>query len=259
MFWSVVKPLISDKCKASQENVILFEGDVIINKPFHACNVFNAFYNTVAADIGQSAADILQCENNEDFDGYISDVIKRYNTHPSVNYIRDNSSRLDSFCFSKVSVGDICKRLRQLKTRKSPGYDNIPPKLLKLGANVLCYPLQHIVNTCIELSVFPTALKKAEIIPIYKKGDSLKKENYRPISVLSCVSKIFEGVIVDQLSQYFESHLSQFISGFRKGHDCQSVLLRFNESLKSHLDNNDIVGAVLTDLSKVLTVYHTTY
>jgi hypothetical protein len=108
-FWSVVKPLISDKCKASQENVILSEGDVIINEPFHACNVFNEFYNTVAADIGQSAADILQCENNEDFDGYISDVIKRYNTHPSVNYIRDNSSRLDSFCFSKVSVGDICK------------------------------------------------------------------------------------------------------------------------------------------------------
>jgi hypothetical protein len=96
----------------------------------------------------------------------------------------------------------------------------------------------------------PTALKKAEIIPIYKKGDILKKENYRPISVLSCVSKIFDGVIVEQLSQYFESHLSQFISGFIKGHDCQSVLLRFNESLKSHLNNNDFVGAVLTDLSK---------
>ena len=84
-------------------------------------------------------------------------------------------------------------------------------------------------------------------MPIYKK---VEKNNYRHVSVLPCVSKIFEGVLVDQLSEYFECHMSQFVSGFRKRHDCQCVLLRFNESLKSHLDNNDIAGAVLTDLSK---------
>ena len=67
---------------------------------------------------------------------------------------------------------------------------------------------------------------------------------------MPCISKIFEGVIVDQLSEYFESHLSQYVSGFRKQHDCQSVLLRFNECVKSHLDKDEIVGTVLTDLSK---------
>ena len=76
--------------------------------------------------------------------------------------------------------------------------------LQNLGANILCHPLQYLVKKCIDDSIFPTALKKAEITPIYKKGNSLQKENYRPVSVLPCVSKIFEGVMVDQLSQYFE-------------------------------------------------------
>ncbi len=70
------------------------------------------------------------------------------------------------------------------------------------------------------------------------------------MSVLPCLSKVFEGVLVDQLSMYFEGHFSKYVSGFRKGHDCQGVLIRFSESIKSHLDNNNIVGAVLTDLSK---------
>ena len=100
------------------------------------------------------------------------------------------------------------------------------------------------------MSLFPTALKKAEITPIYKKGDNLIKDNYRPVSVLSSMSKIFEGVIVDQLSKYFECHLSPYVSGFRKCYDCQGVLIRFTETIKSHLDNNKIAGAVLTDLSK---------
>ncbi len=77
------------------------------------------------------------------------------------------------------------------------------------------------------------------------------KENYRPVSVLPALSKIFEGVLVDQLSEYFKQHLSPYVSGFRKGHDCQSVLIRFNESVKRHLiDNGEAAGALLTDLSK---------
>ncbi len=56
---------------------------------------------------------------------------------------------------------------------------------------------------------------------------------------------------MDQLSEYFECYFYKYISGFRKGHDSQGVLLRFSESIKSHLDNNNVTAAVLTDLSKV--------
>ncbi len=101
---------------------------------------------------------------------------------------------------------------------------------------------------CIDL--FPAPLKRAEVTPIHKKYDVMLKENYRPVSVLPALSKIFEGVLVDQLTGYFKQHLSPYVSGFRKGHDCQSVLIRFTESVKRHLDNGEAAGALLTDLSK---------
>ncbi len=69
------------------------------------------------------------------------------------------------------------------------------------------------------------------------------KEKYRPVGVFPCVSKVFEGVFVDQLSCYFQNFLSPYISGFGKGHDYQSVLVRFTESIKHHLDNKQVAGA----------------
>ena len=73
----------------------------------------------------------------------------------------------------------------------------------------------------IETSVFPDSLKAAEVSPVYKKGSTVDKKNYRPISVLPSVSKIFEKVIVHQLSSFFESKFSPLLSGFRKKYSCQ--------------------------------------
>ena len=127
---------------------------------------------------------------------------------------------------------------------------NISAKLIKLGSPVICAAVTYLINGCIMSSVFPSALKRAEITPIYKKENHLSKCNYRPVSVMPCLFTIFEGVIVDQLSEYFEPYFSKYISGFRKGHDCQGVLIRFSESIKLYLDNNNVTAAVLTDLSK---------
>ena len=99
------------------------------------------------------------------------------------------------------------------------------------------------------MCLFPTALKKAQIIPLHKKDDILLKENYRPVSVLPCVSNnIFEGVLLDQLSCHFQNFWSPYVLGFRKGHDCQSALVRFTESIKHHLDNKEVAGALLTHI-----------
>ena len=253
VFWSIVKPLISDKCKVGQEHIVLNNNDIIVNESPDVCNIFNKYYNNVATNIGQDPREITCYDKDADFDVYMNKVLQMYSDHPSINAIQSsqpNMSSTSAFCFKKVSHNDVCKRLEKLKDRKSPGYDNIPPKLVKIGASVLCYPLQHLINKSVDSSVFPDALKNAEIIPVFKKGDNLLKENYRPVSILPCFSKIFEGVIVDQLAIHFDTHFSEHISGFRKGHDCQNVLLRFSENIKCHLDDNDIAGAVLTDLSK---------
>ena len=108
------------------------------------------------------------------------------------------------------------------------------------------------MNNSITTATFPDMLKMAEVIPIHKKNDVMDKHNYRPVSVLPTISKIFEKVMTDQLNTYFEPLSSPYMLGFRKNHSCEHVLLHFIESAKLKLDKQEYTGAVLTDLSKAL-------
>ena len=98
---------------------------------------------------------------------------------------------------------------------------------------------------------FPDSLKEAEVIPVFKdKGDSNDKSNYRPISCLPPLAKVFEKLVFKQLSSYFENIFSSILSGFRKGYNTQSALLRMFEIWHKHLDKGKTVGAILMDSSK---------
>ena len=72
------------------------------------------------------------------------------------------------------------------------GCDKIPSKVIISGAATLCTNFVMLISICIETSVFPSELKLAEITPLYKKGDNYDKDKYRPLSVLKCVTKVFE-------------------------------------------------------------------
>ncbi len=87
-------------------------------------------------------------------------------------------------------MGDVLEKLNGLNGHKATGSDNIPPELIKLGAIVLCRPLTFALSIC--TGTFPTLLKKSDVTPVYKKNDRLEIGNYRPISVLPCLSKISE-------------------------------------------------------------------
>ena len=93
-------------------------------------------------------------------------------------------------------------------------------------------------------------LKEACITPVFKKDDRLRKENYRPISILNTFSKAFERYILEQLTPFFNVTMSDFLSSYRKNFSCQNVLLTLIEQWRQHLDINKIVGEVLMDLSK---------
>ncbi len=144
----------------------------------------------------------------------------------------------------------LYKRLKNLNCKKATGYDRIPPLMVQLAAEFIARPIVHLVNKCIESSCFPDMLKHAEVTPVYKKDDPINKANYRPISVLPTLSKIFNGILVDQMSNAMENIFSSHLSGFRKHHSSQNVIVNFIENCKSALDNNNMYGAVLTDLSK---------
>ena len=115
------------------------------------------------------------------------------------------STRLRSgtkFSFSMVTEDIAFEKLVNLNVKKATGLDNIPPKLLKKGANILSKPLHicRLINQSIKKSSFPNNLKMGEITSLFKKGNSLEAKNYRPISVLTCMSKVFESIFTDHLS-----------------------------------------------------------
>ena len=119
-------------------------------------------------------------------------------------------------------------------------------------------PLQAIWNDQIlkELK-FPDKLKLADITPLHKKLETVLKENYRPVSVLAVVSKIFERIMDKQTDAYMEKYLSKFICGYRKRHGPQHALQYMIEQWKKSLDNKGYAGGVLMDLSKAFdTINH---
>ena len=97
----------------------------------------------------------------------------------------------------------------------------------------------------ITSSKFPSDLKKANVLPVYKKGDSLNKSNYRPVSILSSVSKIFESVLNEQMTDFFKDILNSLLCAFRKNYSCQSLLIKIIEDWKLALDKHESVGVIL--------------
>ena len=102
----------------------------------------------------------------------------------------------------------------------------------------------------LDKGIFPESFKNANIIPIFKKKSRTEKSNYRPVSILHNLSKIFERLMFNQLSNYFRDILSKFQCGFRTGHSAQDCLVAMIEKWKIFTDNGGSCGALLTDLSK---------
>ena len=105
------------------------------------------------------------------------------------------------------------------------------------------------INASIRSSKFHNELKEADIVPVHKKKSKLSKENYRPISILPNISKVYERCLYDQMSEFFDI-FSKYQCGFRKGYSAQHCLLVMIEKWKKVVDNGGAFGALLTDLSK---------
>ena len=93
-------------------------------------------------------------------------------------------------------------------------------------------------------------MKNAELSPLYKKEDQLNKVNYRPVSLLTVISKIYESVMFDQVNDYFDPIFEDLLCAFRKKYSCQSTLIKAIDDWKVSLDHNQMVGTVFMDLSK---------
>ena len=100
------------------------------------------------------------------------------------------------------------------------------------------------------MSTFPGQLKSAELNPLYKTEDNLNKKNFRPISMLPGISKLYESVVIDQLLQFFSQLFHDLVGAYRKGYSCQSILVKSTGNWKNALDKQMFIGALFMDLSK---------
>ena len=122
---------------------------------------------------------------------------------------------------------------------------NIPTSTLKATREIVCPFLTDCINNAIYDCKFPDDLS-----PLFKNDDSTFKGNFRPISVLPAVSKIYERILKEQISSYFYDKLSKLLCGFREGFSTQHALIRLIEKWRQCLDASGIVETILMDLSK---------
>ena len=152
-------------------------------------------------------------------------AIKKYEIHPSILLIKNKIGNEKSFKFEAISVSDIEKEIKTINPKKATPSGNIPPKILKLSSDTTAITLQELFNESLSNCEFPDKLKLADITPVFKKKKPLDKANYRPVSVLPPISKIYEKLLQMQISNYTENILSSYLCGYRKGYSTQHTLI----------------------------------
>ena len=175
-------------------------------------------------------------------------AIKKYSKHPSILKINTAPGNIigEKFSFCHTTIDNIYNEIKALNSLKSSPKDSIPSKV---NCGIFGEKLFTDFNLSVDSGLFPSNLQYADVTPVYKKGERADKNNYRPISLLPALSKIFEKLLYYQLHNYIESKLSKFQCGFRKGFNAQHCLIVRIEKWKTSL-NKCSVGVLLTDLSK---------
>ena len=190
-FFNTVKPFLSNKSNSIGGNKIsLNENGRIVTDASEIVEIFNIFYGSIAG----YPVDYYDGLN----DVNLTEVIRKHCQHESIINIQLHmGAQVTCFDFQKSCANDMLDKIKYLKTGKSPGYDGIQAKFLKLAGANLAFSLSMLFNKCVELCTFPTSMKMADISPIYKKLDNLCKNNYRSVNLLSVLSKLFESLMAE--------------------------------------------------------------
>ena len=227
--WSVIKDTLQKKhhCKTTDKFVV---NNHVVTDFDEIANNFNIYF----INIGKSLSDQIQ------------------SVASSQDYLLQHNKPNMTFNFIPVSEVYIDNVINKLKNKSSCGYDNISNKHIKYAKNVLTKPLTLLINQCLHTGIFPSQLKLSRVKPLFKSGDQSRFSNYRPISLLPSLSKIFERVIFDQLLGYFTNNkllcMDQF--GFRPGHSTELAALRLVDHLITQMDKCRVPTNIYIDLSK---------
>lgn len=236
--WEGIKYLIGKKNANSNNTPLALNqnGNLIVNLD-NIVNIFNDFFVNIGPMISKSIPKA---------DRHYSSYLNNINMNQSI-YLKLTDEE------------EIVKIIKKLNNKKSTGPTSVPTNILKENVHILAKPISKLVNESFINSKFPTLLKTAKVLPLYKKGDKLDCSNYRPISLLSVFSKIFEKCMHSRIYNFLVKHSLIFKRqfGFRSKHSTSHVLIDLVESVKVELDKGNFACGVFIDLQKAFdTVNH---
>ena len=150
------------------------------------------------------------------------------------------------------STPEVFHIIQSLKPGKAAGLDNISVSLVQSISHLISAPLNDIFNSSLLQGEFPNLLKVGKIIPIFKKNEKTDPKNYRPVTILPCISKIIERLMYNRLYQFFfeNSIICNNQYGFQKNKSTQQAILNFLQNIYDSIDSNKIPIGIFYDLSK---------
>ena len=247
MFWKIIKPKFSKKCTI-KEKITHVKNDEIISDCQRGAELFNRFFANIIKELNL-VTDNEFLVNADHIGDPVQKAIEKYKNHLSVKAISEKYDK-NTFSFRYVSLDEIKKEINNLSTKKACQDTDIPTKLVQENSDVFAEFIFQNLNYGIEFSVFPANIKNANITPVHKKDSRNIESNYRPVSILSNILKIYERCLYNQISDFFEEKFSNYQCGFRKGFSAQHCLLVMIKKWRKSIDKGGSFGALLTDLSK---------
>jgi len=231
-FWQHFRQVLPTKSQPS--TLELHHKNSVHHSGSEIANAFNDHFSSIADSLIDNAH---HCEND----------LTLLNDFIDSKVPNDLTFDVPDFCVDYVS-----KALKNLDVKKGAGLDGLQPKFLVLAADVIAPSLTWIFNLSLRTGSVPSIWKVAKVIPLYKNGAMSDPGNYRPISILPALSKIFERHIHSHLMTHLDSNnlLYKHQSGFRTFHSCQTALTSMVDSWASDIDSNKLVGILLIDLRK---------
>ena len=157
-------------------------------------------------------------------------AILKYKNHPSIRIIKSFFRPFSSFYLSQVDKNTVLKEIRKLNMNKAVQDKDIPVQIFKENAECFAEYICLQFNKAIRALKFSASFKFANVAPVFKQGSKNRKDNYKPISILPIISKIFEKLFCRQLSNHFDNILSKFQCGFRKCYSPQHCLLLMTDT-----------------------------
>jgi exonuclease III len=203
---------------------------------------------------GRTIKDPIQIADcfNEGFSSFASTNIGPIALTDSIKCICNMEQVKAVFKFHSVTENKVKKVIDSFANKESTGWDEIPMSLVKATSAVITRPLTHIINLVLKTGIYPKKLKYTVICPIFKKGDRMNLNDYRPIALLPAFSKVIEKIVFEQVREYFESKnlLNRCQFGFRKGRSTKMAVFELVNEVLTALDHSESALGVFCDLSK---------